>query len=256
MQVLPDGNLIAHAVPVLTLLHYAYDIPINPSPRFSGLPDWAVHERYDVEAKAPAGTASPGLAASELRARTRQMIRGLLADRFKFVMRTEQKTMAVYALSAAGGGAKLRKSAISDRDCIFDTDPEGCHNFIAGLGRPLHANAIDMDDLADYISNWTDLPVVNRTALSGLFAVNTEGWTPMRLPPPPPNAAPDARPFGGLPTIFTVLGQLGLELSRQEAALPVYTVEHIEAPRLRSANEGRHGGGRAPVVNIGRTRTM
>ena len=34
-----------------------------------------------------------------------------------------------------------------------------------------------MDDLAHYIGNWTDLPVVNRTAVSGLFTVNTEGWT-------------------------------------------------------------------------------
>jgi uncharacterized protein (TIGR03435 family) len=52
----------------------------------------------------------------------------------------------------------------------------------------------------------------------------------MRLPSPPPNAAPAANPFAGLPTIFTVLGKLGLELNRQEDVLPVYTVEHIERP--------------------------
>ena len=89
-----------------------------------------------------------------------------------------------------------------------------------------------MDDLAHYIANWTDLPVVNRTALSGLFTVNTDGWAPMRLPPPPPNAAPGANPFAGLPTIFTVLGKLGLELKRQEEILPVYTVESIERPAI------------------------
>jgi hypothetical protein len=37
-------------------------------------------------------------------------------------------------------------------------------------------------------------------------------------------------PFAGLPTIFTVLGKLGLELKRQEDILPVYTVERIERP--------------------------
>ena len=36
--------------------------------------------------------------------------------------------------------------------------------------------------------------------------------------------------FAGLPTIFTVLGKLGLELKRQEDILPVYTVERIERP--------------------------
>ena len=59
---------------MIRLLSYAYDVPINPSPRLSGLPDWTVRECYDSEAKAPA----------------------LLADRFKLVMRTQNKTMPVY----------------------------------------------------------------------------------------------------------------------------------------------------------------
>jgi uncharacterized protein (TIGR03435 family) len=70
--------------------------------------------------------------------------------------------------------------------------------------------------------------VVNRTTVSGLFAVETEGWKPMRLPPPPPGAP--AMGFDDLPTIFTVLRKLGLELKQQEATVPVYTVEHIERP--------------------------
>jgi len=86
-----------------------------------------------------------------------------------------------------------------------------------------------MDDLVHYIENWTDLPVLNQTALAGLFSVSTEGWRPMRLPPPPPNGAGDVD-FTRLPTIDTVLGKLGLELHRQDGILPVYKVEHIERP--------------------------
>ena len=230
VQVLPNGDLIASAVPVNMLLSYAYDVPVNPSPRLSPLPDWTVRERYDIEGKLPANAVTPSLQDSEGRSRIQQMIRGLLADRFRLVMRVENKTMSVYALTVASGGPKLQKSAITEKDCTFDTDPEGCHNFVASFGHPLNAKAIDMDDLAQYIGNWTDLPVVNRTALSGLFTVNTEGWFPMRLPPPPPNATPDANHFASLPTIFTVLGKLGLELNRQEDLLPVYTVERIERP--------------------------
>jgi uncharacterized protein (TIGR03435 family) len=230
VQVLPNGDLIASAVPVITLLSYAYDVPVNPSPRLAALPDWTSSERYDIEAKAPPNAILPGLQGSEVRSRIQQMIRGLLADRFRLVMRAENKTMSVYALSVANGGPKLQTSAIAEKDCIFDTVPEGCHNFVGGLGHPLNAKAIDMDDLAHYIGNWTDLPVVNRTALSGLFSVNTEGWVPMRLPPPPPNVTPAANPFAGLPTIFTVLNKLGLELKRQEDILPVYTAERIERP--------------------------
>src|SRR5712671_6894266 len=173
IRVLPNGDLIASAVPVLLLVRYAYDVPVNPSPRLSGLPAW--RETYDIEAKAPAHGEG----------RMQGMIRRLLADRFKLVMRVEQKTMPVYALSVATEGPHLQKSTIADKDCILDTGiQESCHSFLMGRGHPLNAKAINMDDLVQYIENWTDLPVVNRTAVSGLFAVETEGWIPMRLPPP------------------------------------------------------------------------
>ncbi len=93
MRVLPNGDLNASAVPVLLLLGYAYDVPVNPSPRFSGLPGW--RETYDIEAKAPANAIPPGLPEREKRRRMQGMIRGLLADRFKLVMRVEQKRMPV-----------------------------------------------------------------------------------------------------------------------------------------------------------------
>ncbi|HXS97845.1 MAG TPA: TIGR03435 family protein [Candidatus Limnocylindrales bacterium] len=230
VQLLPTGDLIARAVPFVRLFSYAYDVPVNGSPRLSPLPDWTVRERYDIEIKAPANAIPPNLQDSGVRTRIQQMIRELLADRFKLVMRVENKAMPIYALTLASGGPKLQQSVLSDKECTSNTDAEPCHNFVGGLGHPLDAKAINMDDLARYIENWTDLPVVNRTALNGLFTVNTEGWVPMRLPPPPPNAAPAANPFAGLPTIFTVLGKLGLELNRQEEVLPVYTVEHIERP--------------------------
>jgi uncharacterized protein (TIGR03435 family) len=231
VQLLPNGDLIASGVPVVTLLSGAYDVPSNGSPRLSTiLPDWTLREKYDIEAKAAPNAVPPGPHDSEVRGRINQMIRALLADRFRLVMRVENKRMSVYALTVASGGPKLQPSSIPEQDCAFNTGPEPCHHFVGGLGHPLNAKAIDMDDLVHYIGNWTDLAVVNRTALSGLFTVNTGGWLPMRLPPPPPNARPTTNPFAGLPTIFTVLGKLGLELKRQEDILSVYTVERIERP--------------------------
>ena len=120
MQVLPNGDLITSAVPVVMLLGYAYDVPTNPSPRLSGLPEWAIRERYDIEAKAPSDAVPPGLPESELRGRAQQMIRGLLAGRFRLVMRVERKTMRVYALSVASGGANLHKSVLTAKDCNLD----------------------------------------------------------------------------------------------------------------------------------------
>lgn len=231
VRVLPNGDLNASSVPVRELLRYAYDVPVNPSPRLSGLPEW--RDACDIEAKAPANAVPAGLQDSEQRRRMQGMVRGLLADRFKLAIRVEQKTMPVYALTVANGGPNLQKSAIAERDCVFDTgSPEGCHNFIMGRGHPLRARAITMDDLVQYLENWTDLPVVNRTGLNGLFAVETEGWNPMRLPPPPPGTATGATPYNDLPTIFTVLRPLGLELKQEAATVPVYTVERIERPSI------------------------
>jgi uncharacterized protein (TIGR03435 family) len=228
VQVLPNGDLKAKGVSVITLLSYAYDVPANPSPRLSSLPDWTIAERYDIEENTPTAVTSLSQD-SEAQSQTKQMIRRLLADRFKLVMRVENRRMSVYALTVSSSGPKLQRSATTAKDCIFDTDPEGCHNFVIGFGHPLNAKAVSMDDLAGYIENWTDLPVVNRTQLSGLFTVNTQGWLPMRLPPPPPNTTGNVN-FAALPTIFTVLGKLGLELHQRENVLPVYTVERIERP--------------------------
>jgi uncharacterized protein (TIGR03435 family) len=229
VQILPSGELSAKAVSVITLLSYGYDVPANPSPRLSSLPDWTIIERYDIEGKTSA-TITALSHDSDAQSQTKQMIRRLLADRFRLVMRAKNQRMPVYALTVSSGGPKLQRSATAAKDCIFDTGPEGCHNFVIGFGHPLNAKAISVDDLVHYIENWTDLPVVNRTQLSGLFTINTQGWLPMRLPPPPPGATPNTGLFASLPTIFRVLDPLGLELHRQEASLPVYTVERIERP--------------------------
>ena len=218
VQVLPNGDFVANAVPVIMLLSYAYDVPVNPSSRLSPLPDWTARERYDIEAKAPPNTIIPGLQDNEARSRIQQMMRRLLANRSRFAMRVEHGALGAFALPVFASGPKLQRSAVTAKDCIFDTAPEGCHKPVIGFGHPLDANAISMDDLTHYIENWTALPVVDRTHLSGLFTVHTEGWLPMRMPPPPPNGNANTN-FAALPTIFTVLGKLGLELHRREEIL-------------------------------------
>lgn len=223
LRIFPNGNLIATAVPVITLISDAYGVPSNPSERLSSLPGWAYSERYDIEAKAYSRTTPISQKLVE------QMFRQVLADRFRLAMQVENRRMSVYALAVARGGPKLKESNLTSQDCIFDTTPDGCHSFVMGFGHPLNARAIDMDDLAHYIENWADLPVVNRTALTGLFSMSTEGWRPMRLPPPPPNGAGNVD-FTRLPTIDTILNRIGLELQRQNGILPVYKVKHIEHP--------------------------
>jgi uncharacterized protein (TIGR03435 family) len=231
LQVLPSGELIAHAVLVIDLMSYAYDLPSNPSPRLKALPNWIYADRYDIEVQPSpdALTTTSGDEATQLR--LKQMIRRLLAGRFGLVMRVDRRPMPAYALTVASSGLRLQRSAVTPNECIFDTAPGGCHTFVIGFGHPLNANAVSMDDLVRYLENWTDRPPVNRTHLRSLFTMHTEGWLPMRLPPPPPNGNGRVD-FSSLPTIFTVLSKLGLELHRQEEILPVYTIERIDRPAV------------------------
>lgn len=239
-QVLPGGRFTAANLPVRLLIVYAYDVPMNPSERLSGVPEWANQERYDVDARAPEGAVPLGLPDSEFRARMRAMVKSLLADRFQMKVRRESREMTVWALEVAKDGPKMKKASYGDNDCasIPDNAPP-CHQFFGGQGRGLHATAVDMSDLAHYIENWTDHPVVEQTGLTGLYSMDTDGWTPMRLPPPPVGNVPNpaARPSGDgdmndpiRPTLFMVLKKLGLELKQQKAPVDCYVVEHIARP--------------------------
>jgi uncharacterized protein (TIGR03435 family) len=159
----------------------------------------------------------------------------------------ETKEMPFYAVLVGKGGPKMTKAAIEEKDCVDDPKPDQvpCHRFMGGMGRGLHAKAANMDDLAQFIENWTDHPVENKTGLAGLFAIESEGWTPMRQPPPPPPPAPGASPVPTIvrppsgdgdmsdptrPTLFMVLQKLGLELKQQKGPVEIIVVDHIERP--------------------------
>ena len=59
VQVLPNGDLIASAVPVITLLSYAYDVPVNPSPRLSLFPTGLFVRGTISKGKRPPTPSSP-----------------------------------------------------------------------------------------------------------------------------------------------------------------------------------------------------
>jgi uncharacterized protein (TIGR03435 family) len=230
LTVSPDGRLSATSVPVITLLSYAFDVPSNPSSRLRSLPRWTVTERYDIDARTSQRLRSGELLEEQGQNRLKQMIRDLLTDQFKLAISSENERMPVYALKLSSGGPKFQKASLKSEDCVLDSAVDGCHTFAGGFGHPLISPAASMEDLAHYIENWADLPVVNHTNLNGVFSLNTVGWRPMVLPPPPPGVAPNPSTFETLSTISDVLGKLGLELARQEDVLPVYTIQRIQQP--------------------------
>ena len=195
--------------------------------------------QYDIEAVAPKG-AIPADATGFVQTQiVRRMLQTLLADRFKLVVRRETKASPVYAILVAKNGPKLKRSAVQEKDCKdkLTTTAEGlpCHRFNGGQGRGLHGDAVNMMDLAGFVENWTDHPVIDRTGLTGLYNIQTSGWRPLR----PVQLAPDGSPptseqlaFSdpSTPTVFDIFGELGLKLELQNARIQTIVLVSVQRP--------------------------
>src|SRR5690348_7990049 len=83
----PPGRVQITNAPLRFIIRQAYRIP---EPRIVGGPDWMGIVRFDIIATAPA----PGWTGD----RARQMIRSLLADRFRLVTHEETRNLPIYAL--------------------------------------------------------------------------------------------------------------------------------------------------------------
>jgi uncharacterized protein (TIGR03435 family) len=237
IQFLPGGRLTATNYPLQVLIAGAYHLPYQ-SPRLVGGPDWVRSERFDIEAKADSVALPSGLAADVKRTRMRLMLQALLADRFHLTMRREVKELPVYALTVAKNGLRLPASKLGEEDCFYssmelanqaDSKPVSCHTLLGGQGFGLHGQAIDMSDLAVYLENFTDRPVVDETGVKGLFAIDTKGWVPLRGKPAPPGSkAEDGSDLDGMPSLFTILGEFGLKLEGRRAAVEIFTIDRVE----------------------------
>jgi uncharacterized protein (TIGR03435 family) len=198
----------------------AWNLPFQ-GPRLSGGPDWIRSDRFDIEATTPNGAPVPA-------EQMRLMLRNLLEQRFHLVMRSETKELPVFVVTVGKSGPKLEKSAIDEKDC--GTSP--CHAFTGGRGRGLHGQAVDMGDLARYVENWAERPVIDETGIRGLYRIETRPWLPMTPGPEPAVGAKaeDGSALADLPTLFGIFEQMGLKLEARKAPVEIFHIESIEKP--------------------------
>jgi uncharacterized protein (TIGR03435 family) len=235
---LPGGRLISHA-PMFIVIATAYNVSFQ-GPRLSGGPDWirSADGVYDIEATPPKDALPQGLASNVRAERLRSMLQALLIDRFKLVIRRETKEMPVYTLTVGKGGLKLTKAAIEEKDCP-DSDPSDpndgkvyCHQISGGRGRGLHGQAVDMADIVKHVENWTDRPLLDKTGVHGLFQIDTKGWLPIQVGPPPAAGAKaeDGADMADVLTVFQMFEKLGLKMEPQKDRAEIFVIEHIEKP--------------------------
>jgi uncharacterized protein (TIGR03435 family) len=226
--VLPGGRFVSR-FPLAILISFAYK-----NARMTGIPDWTKTPQgvYDVEATS---AMPPGLSIEARNDRVRAMVQALLVDRFKLAIRRESKEMPVYALVVPKGGPKLQRADIGEKDCPEASlnalgpqspstpMPDVCHVFNGGVGRGLHARAANMSDLASFVGNWTDRPLLDKTGIQGLYRFETGPYLRMDAMAARSDD-PDAI------TVFEMFGQLGLRMEPQKGVVEVYVVDHIERP--------------------------
>ena len=231
----PGGRFVAINNTLRDLLPFAFAVPQQMAAiRIVGGPQWIDEDRYDVTAKVDGAWSLPQMS---------NMLRALLADRFKLVAHRETRELPTYALVTASANSLLRRSdvsqaacdarraAIQRREAIPPAEPGAKPVCPTGRTLPGSIAAVgwSMDALATTLSQWVGRVIVDRTQLAGLFDFELR-WTPdqpIRLPDDAPPIAID--PNG--PSIFTALQeQLGLCLESEKGPVEVLVVDRAERP--------------------------
>jgi uncharacterized protein (TIGR03435 family) len=239
VQFLPGGRFVATNIPLIRVIAVAWNLSLQ-SQRLtlaSGvrMPD----DIYDIEATAEKGTFPPGLTTEARLFRMRLMVQALLENRFKLRIRRESREQPVYALVVGKGGPKLENSKFQDQDC-GDTSSKwlsnpACHFLDGGQDGGLHGASVTIANVIEYVQDFTDQPLFDKTGLTGFYNIQTEGWAPMRVTPPGPDGAPPQRGDATVnnsdrQTLFDMFEKLGLRMESQRAVIDMFVIDHVERP--------------------------
>jgi len=198
---------------------------IDELDRIVGGPSWADTERFDVDAKVDVD-AVKNFRTLNLQQR-RKMLLDLLTQRFGLSIHHEDRVFPVYALVVAKGGEKLKKSSAKSA-------PANAIDGYDGLVTRSKVGFIEVEDismagLAKLLGHEVQMPVVDRTNLSGHFDLSLH-WTPDRIP---------VSRFGledqsidtSWPTLrAAVKEELGLMLQPTHAPVDTIVIDRLELP--------------------------
>jgi uncharacterized protein (TIGR03435 family) len=195
------------------LLALAYDL--NPR-TISGGPGWMDSQHFNIEAVTP-GDVAP------IRMEQMQMLRALLVERFALKSHREEKEFAIYQLTVAKGGPKLKAAAKPD-------DPPQIYGVVYPDRIEVPARSVTMDDFVAMLQRATlDKPTVNQTGLAGKYDFDLKfAQDESQYGGDVPKAPDDAQS----PPLFTaVQEQLGLKLVATRGMVSAMVVDKAERPR-------------------------
>jgi uncharacterized protein (TIGR03435 family) len=236
----PGGRFDATNVRLRDLVQFAYQVR---GFQIEGGPDWMDTTTFDIVAKAP-GDVAPMVLVGGPTSPYMSMLRTLLADRFKMVVRRETKEQPIYALVLARDAGTLGPNiAPASTDCaaLIKAARAGGPPMPAGdrlrCGMRLSPSRLEMGGfpLTEFVTGLSAMlqrPVVDRTGLTGDYEL-TLTFSPEQLPglPMPPPGAPAPTIDPNAPSIFTALQeQLGLKLESTRGPVEVLVIDRAEMP--------------------------
>jgi uncharacterized protein (TIGR03435 family) len=234
----PGGRISMTNVTLRLMIRNAYRVQET---QIVGGPDWLNTARFDVVAKADGNPPADEMP---------QMVRALLAERFKLTTHNEIREMPIYALVPARADARPGPQLkTSEADCaagrgnappaaaaaplaLGQVPPCG---LIVGFGS-LRGRGIRMAALASSLSGFVGRVAVDRTNLTSGFDVDLS-WTPDQIPQGQTGAGAQPLVVNGAtvdpngPSLFTALQeQLGLKLESTKGPVEVLVVDRAEKP--------------------------
>jgi uncharacterized protein (TIGR03435 family) len=246
----PGGRFTATNTPVRMLIMAAYEL--KQDAQLSGGPRDLLAAKYDVTAKASTATIGKELP---------QLLRSLLAERFKLKTHTESRELPLYDLVLARSdgrlgpelkpsasdcgkageilaeqGAALAKGDVGSfvgkpRPCSVSTDPSG-----GPLNLMLRGDGQEMKQLVEILSQFTGRAVRDKTGLTGRydFAMKLDLQMVLamaqKLGANIPAAAANIPQADGSSLTTALNEQLGLKLESTRAPVDVVVIDSVEAP--------------------------
>ena len=212
--VLRNGRYVDRDATLLDLIEAAYNVTEDD---IAGGPGWLSNDVFDVIAKVPDGAK---MADANL------MLRALLADRFKLIVRHDTRPVPRYVLTVAKGGSKLKPaSGPGNAGCqpAQQGAPPANPNDLASIPNINVAchnltSAEIADNLRQMAGGYLDHDVIDSTNLEGSWDFDLE-WTGRGILA--------AKGADGISVFDAVEKQLGLKLEQKNIPMPALVIESV-----------------------------
>jgi len=212
-RLLPGGRIELNGATVKEMIAAIYGVKGG---MIAGGPPWMGSERFDIVAKAAPDTNVPVLL---------EMVKTMLAEQFHLVFHHEEKVMAVYALTVAKDGPRLKEAPGGRQNCSsHGAQINGVpvlHSECVNISMPEFARQLGLNELRD-----DDRPVVDLTRLDGAYDLVFEFGRPQRGGQG--DGAAGAELTG--PTIFEALAKIGLKLEASKQPVAAMVIDRVERP--------------------------